>query len=219
MRARADPTSVARLATLAEAFGATAADGPGDVSRDDEGANANATRDEDDDDDDEEDRWASPAASFMDDLCGSEREGFLDEEEASFREVRDVARAEAKRDAAAAEDEDEDEDEDEGSVTSLSLSLSLSLLARSPAPHSPTYAPEASNRAILEAQYPSATQKELSSATATSVGMQNPSAPRPGLSFAPNAATRSPVSASYRITWCSPASTIHTSPSGPRVNP
>ena len=89
----------------------------------------------------------------------------------------------------------------------------------SPSLHSPTYAPEASNRAILDAQYPSATQKELSSATATSVGMQNPSAPLPGSSFAPYAATRSPVSASYRITWCSPASTIHTSPSGPRVNP
>ena len=116
-RARVDPTIVARLATLAEAFGASP------VARDDE----RATRDDDDDDDDD-DRWASPAASFMDDLCGCEQS---EPTESSFREVRDRALEEATRATAAFDDgekrkrvdedepvdEDEDEDEDERAST------------------------------------------------------------------------------------------------------
>ena len=116
-RARVDPAIVARLATLAEAFGASP------VARDDE----RATRDDDDDDDDD-DRWASPAASFMDDLCGCEQS---EPTESSFREVRDRALEEATRATAAFDDgekrkrvdedepvdEDEDEDEDERAST------------------------------------------------------------------------------------------------------
>ena len=81
-RARVEPAIIARLATLAEAFGASP------VARDDE----RVTRDDDDDDDD--DRWASPAASFMDDLCGCEQS---EPTESSFREVRDRALEEATR--------------------------------------------------------------------------------------------------------------------------
>ena len=116
-RARVDPAIVARLATLAEAFGASP------VARDDE----RATRDDDDDDDDD-DRWASPAASFMDDLCGCEQS---EPTESSFREVRDRALEEATRATAAFDDgekrkrvdedkpvdEHEDEDEDERAST------------------------------------------------------------------------------------------------------
>ena len=52
-----------------------------------------------------------------------------------------------------------------------------------PGLNSPAYSPRESNLATLSLQYPSLTQNELSSATATCVGLQKPSLPLPGVNF------------------------------------
>ena len=102
-------------------------------------------------------------------------------------------------------------------VDSFSFSFSFSFSCPFGPLNSPTYVPLESNRAIRSLQYPSLTQNELSSATATCVGLQKPSFPLPGVNFLPNSATRAPEVALYRITWCNPQSVTHTSPFGPSV--